>query len=103
MGHALLEDRREVSGAVEGDPIVFLPVELEERVGSFDVGVGSVTIQGEAVVHSCLPEELRDASEAIDWELLVLVVSFDERADGIDCNFVLVGFAEGCIDSDMVE
>ena len=50
-----------------------------------------------------MPEILGNASEAIDRELLVLVVSFNERADSVDCKLVLVRFSEGVIDPDVVK
>lgn len=57
-----------------------LLVELDDAFGALDLRILEISIQREAVRDLVAAHVVRDASEAIDWEGLVRVVSFENGA-----------------------
>jgi hypothetical protein len=86
----LLENGVEIGGAWEPNLLERLTIEMEDALGTEDLGVWVVAIEGEAMVDGVLTHKARDTSETIDWEGLIVVIGFKDRANRAYGLFILI-------------
>lgn len=76
-----VEDLGKVGGATQLDALEVLSIDIEDSLGTLDLRVGGVPVEGKAMVGFPLPHELGDASKAPDGETFIVVVGLQDRAD----------------------
>ena len=74
---SLLQDGGKVGRSMQANKLQLLSVLLENILGALDLRVTDVSIQGEAVTYIIVAHVARHASETVDRERFIAVITFE--------------------------